>query len=82
MTPWYIMFYCFLFLGAKVDIGPCAQKSNSGGNGFAIFQDNAPVGPSSTLPPSVGEWQAPPIVPVITRENTQKPGQWNKVKVS
>ena len=57
------------------------QKGNkTNGSAFAVYKDV--TAPSSRLPSATGEWKQPPTNSKIVKENTQKPGQWNKGKVS
>lgn len=49
------------------------------GNTFAVLEDENGV--KTRIPASTGEWEKPPTSSTIAKENTQKPGKWNKGKV-
>lgn len=71
----------FPFLGSKLGgIGQPLHSNNSKSTGFTVFDENAEHEMRS-IQPSTGEWQMPPTRPVVTKENTQKPGKWTEAKV-
>lgn len=61
-------------------IGKPLSSNNSKRSGFTVFDENADQEMRSIQPPT-GEWQMPPTRPVVTKENTQKPGKWTETKV-